>query len=60
MFDHPIFEYLAIVLMTVGILVTTLIHTLVGLAAGLVLVTAGVGILLIHYRETGTDPDLFS
>ncbi len=60
MFDHPIFEYLAIVLMTVGILVTTLIHTLVGLTAGLVLVTAGVGILLIHYREMGTDPDLFS
>ncbi len=60
MFDHPIFEYLAIVLMTVGILVTTLIHTLVGLAAGLVLVTTGVGVLLIHYREMGTDPDLFS
>jgi len=60
MFDHPIFEYLAIALMTVGILVTTLIHSLTGLATGLVLITAGVGILLIHYREMGTDPDLFS
>ena len=60
MFDHRIFEYLAIVLMTVGILVTSLIHTLIGLTAGLALVTAGVGILLMHYRETGTNPDLFN
>ncbi len=60
MLDHPLFEYLAIALMTTGILLTSLVHTTLGVGGGLALVTAGIAILLIHYRDMGTDPDLFS
>ena len=59
MFARTIFEYLAILLITAGLMVFVL-FTPASLIIGAGLVISGVATLFKHYAEKGADHDIFA
>lgn len=60
MFKRPLFEYLAIICIATGIMLSALLLTPTSLTAGLGLIFTGIAVLYLHYKQMGTSPELFS
>ncbi|HID48138.1 MAG TPA: hypothetical protein EYP40_00730 [Chromatiales bacterium] len=59
MLTRPLFEYLAIIGISAGILLSTLLLTPLSLALGALLIGACIVTLYLHYRKTGATQELF-
>ncbi|MCG6886474.1 MAG: hypothetical protein LJE74_04640 [Proteobacteria bacterium] len=59
MLTRPLFEYLAIIGISTGILLSVLLLSPASLAIGLLLIGAGIVTLYLHYKQTGTTQELF-
>lgn len=59
MFTRNLFEYLAIISISTGILLSVLFLSPSSLAIGLLLIGAGIVMLYLHYKQTGTTTELF-
>ena len=59
MLTRPLFEYLAIIGISAGILLAVLLLTPLSLTIGVLLIGAGVVTLYLHYRQTGATQELF-
>ncbi len=59
MLARPVFQYLAMAAITAGIMLAAFVLSPVALGAGVALVAGGIVLLVKHYQQMGTDPDLF-
>ncbi len=60
MLQKAAIEYLGIIMITAGLLLSAMGMSLVTLVIGASLFIAGIVLIYLHYLQMGTEPDIFS
>ena len=60
MLMQTFFEYLSIVVIAAGILLSLVLFSPVSVIAGVGMIISGIVMIYIHYQQQGTNPDIFN